>query len=111
MDTAHHVMDHWPHWYQIGDWVDAFVFQAELADEWQTRVDDLFAEMAQVQVHNFAIRSRDGTALLRLTNVGLAESVTGAELHVSQHRLRRGRSQVVVLEVAVAVLVDHVAAL
>src|SRR5262245_45708982 len=111
MNSTHHVVDDGPHRDQLSNRIDALVFQAQLAHEWQPRIDDLFAKMAQVEVHYLAVRSLDGAALFQFTDESLAETVARPEFHASQNRLRSGGPQVVVLEIAVAVFVDHVSTL
>jgi hypothetical protein len=67
--------------------------------------------VTQVEVHHRAVRRVDGATLLLLVHERLGDPVARAELHASHHRRGRRRAQVVVLQVAVAVLVEQPAAL
>jgi hypothetical protein len=104
-------VDDWPHRHELGDGVDVLVLQAQLAHERELAVDELRTEMAQVEVHYRAVWRFDDPALLRLVDKGLGEPVTRAELHAAQHWRRARRAEVVVLQVAVAVLVEQPAPL
>ncbi len=54
--------------------------------------------------------SVDGTAFLQLFDEGLGQAVARAQLHGAQDWLRLGCPQVVVLQVPIAILVEHIAA-
>ena len=111
VDAAHHVVLDRPDRDQFVHRVDPLVLPAQLAHHRQPAVDQLLAEVAQVQVHDRAVRGVDGAALLLLVHERLGEPVARAELHAAQHGGGRGCAQVVVLQVAVAVLVQQPAAL
>ena len=49
---------------ELSDRIETLVFLAQLADEWKLLVDQLFAEMAQIEMDNSAIWTRDGSSLL-----------------------------------------------
>ena len=76
----------------------------------QALVDLLFAEMADVEVHHVAVGRLDGAALVLLVPERLAQPVARPELHRLIARPWIGRAEVVVLQIAVAVLVDQDAA-
>ena len=88
MHAAHHVVDHRPHRDQLPHRVDVLVLQAQLAHERDLGVDDLLAEVAQVEVDHRAVRRVDGPPLLHFLHEGLREAVAGSQFHAAQHRFR-----------------------
>jgi hypothetical protein len=99
---AHHVVLDRPDRDRVGDDVDPDVVAAELAHEGQLAVDHRLAQVADVQVHVVAVLALEAVALLELGDLGAADDVPRAELHLGRH---------VVLEEALALVVDQVAAL
>ncbi|MNV03433.1 hypothetical protein D3C71_936990 [compost metagenome] len=85
----------------------------QFADEGQTLFQVLLAEVAQVEVNHVAHGALDHAAFLLLLPECLGETVTGTQLHVLVLRLadRGFRAQTVVLQVAVAILVEQDATL
>jgi hypothetical protein len=64
-------VDDGSHRHELGDGVDVLVLQAQLPDERKFAVDELRAEMAQVEVHDRTVRRVDDPALLHLVDEGL----------------------------------------
>ena len=87
VDAAHHVVHDRADRDQLGDRVDPLVLQAQLAHERQLGVDQLLAEVPQVEVDDRPVLRLDGTALLDLVDERLREPVARAELHAAQLRL------------------------
>ncbi|MNS91104.1 hypothetical protein D3C72_1251810 [compost metagenome] len=85
----------------------------QFADEGQALFQVLLAEVAQVEVNHVAHGALDHAAFLLLLPECLGETVTGTQLHVLVLRLadRGFRAQTVVLQVAVAILVEQDATL
>ena len=104
-------MDHRADRDQLLDGIDALVLQAELAHKRDPGINHPLSQMAQVEVHHLAIGSFNGAALLHFLDEGLAEAVTRAQFHVAQSWFGRRCAQVVVLQIAVAILVQQMAAL
>ena len=96
---------------QFAHRVDVLIFLAEFADERQLGIDQFLAEMPQVEMNHRSVGRRRGAAFAFLVNKRLRQTVTRSQLHAAQNRLWLRLSKVVVLQVAVAVLVQHVAAL
>ena len=67
-------------------------------------------EMPQIEIDGFAARRRERPALALLVPEGLAQAVARPELHRLVAGLGRDGSEAVILQVAVAVLVQEVAA-
>src|SRR5215813_9813521 len=109
--AAHHVMHHRAHWDHLLDRINALILQTQLAHEWNLRVDLFLAQMADVEVDDVAVWGFDGAALFVLLDEGLRQAVARPELHRTQHGLRLRLAEVVILQVAVAVLVEQIAAL
>src|SRR5262249_46475651 len=99
-----------PHRNRLMHGIHAGVALRQLAYHWQPFVDLLLAEVADVEMHHIAIRRLDGAALALLVPERLAQSVARSALHRVEARPGIGRAEIVVLEVAVAVLVGHDAA-
>src|SRR5581483_4792939 len=87
--------------------IDAGEGLRRLGDERQALADLLRAEVAQVEVHRRALRGGDGAALLLLVPERLRQAVARAELHRLGARPGIERAEAVVLQVAIAVLVDE----
>src|SRR5215211_6618234 len=83
----------------------------EFAYHGQALVDLLLAELTNVEMYNIAVWRLDGAALLLLMPERLAEAVARAQLHGFLARPWIGRTEIVVLQVTIAVLVDQDAAL
>ena len=64
VDPAHHVVHDRAHRHELADRVDVLVLEAQLAHEGQLGVDQLLAEVPQVEVDDGAVRRVDGAALL-----------------------------------------------
>ena len=111
VDPAHHVVHDRADRDQLVHGVDALVLQAQLPNEGKLGVDELRAEMAQVEVDDRTPGRVRRTTLLDLVDERLREPVARTELHAAQLRSRGRLAEVVVLEVAVAVLVQQPAAL
>ena len=113
LDSAHGVVDGRAYRDRRIDRVKSYVCLGELADERQTLVEVLLAEMAEVEFDDIAERGLEGAALLLLLPECLGDAVAGSELHVLALRMseRGHRAQAVVLQVAVAVLVGEHSAL
>ena len=109
--AAHHVVHDRTHGDQILDRIQVLVLLAQLADEGDLRVDLLLTEMPEIEVHDGAIRRIDRATLLELLHERLRQAIARSQLHRPQHRVRLRRAQLVVLQIAVAVLVDQVSAL
>ena len=107
VDAAHHVVDDRADRDQLVHGVDPLVLQAQLPHEGQLGVDEVRAEVAEVEVDHRTPRRVRRTTLRDLVDEGLRQPVARAELHAPQLRLWRRCAEVVVLEVAVAVLVDQ----
>ena len=107
MHSAHHVVHHRTDRDQFMHRVDPLVLQAELAYERYPFLDLLLSQVSQVQVGHLAVGRSDGAPLLLLPDKSLGDPVPRSEFHAAQLRFRRGFAQVVVLQVAVAVLVDQ----
>ena len=63
--------------------------------------------MAQIEQHRVALRRGDGAALALLVPERLAQAVARPKLHVFVARLGLGRPQPVILQIALAVLVEQ----
>ena len=63
--------------------------------------------MAQIEQHRLALRRGDGVALALLMPERLAEPVARPKLHVFVARLGLGRPQPVILQIAIAILVEQ----
>src|SRR5207247_872993 len=74
-------------------------------------LDHLLPQVAHVEVDVVAVRSFERAPLLLLLDEGLGEPVAGTQLHGPEHGLRLRLAQVVVSEIAVAVLVEEPATL
>ena len=111
VDPSHHVVDDRPHRDQLLDWVDILVFLTQLAHKRNLGVDDLPAQMPQVEVNHRAVGAIDGPPFLHLLHERLRQTVPRPQLHAPQNRFRLRRAQVVVLQVAVAVFVEQPASL
>jgi hypothetical protein len=109
--AAHHVVLDRPDRDQLVHRVEALVQPAQLAHLRQPGLDQLLPEVAQVEIHDRAVRGVHRAALLLLMDERLGQPVPRTELHAAQHRGGRGRAQVVILQVAVAVLIQQPAAL
>ena len=107
VNATHHVVHYRSHWDQLGHGVDVLVVAAQLAHERQLCVDQVGAEVSQVEVDDGSIRGVDGPSLFLLVHERLGHPVPGPELHAAQLWLRRGFAEVVVLQVAVAVFVQQ----
>jgi hypothetical protein len=88
VDAAHHVVHHRAHWDQLVHGVDPLILEAQLAHEGKLRVDELLAEVAQVEVDDGAVGRVRRAALLGLVYERLREAVARAELHAPELRLR-----------------------
>src|SRR5271166_504079 len=66
--------------------------------------------MPQVEVHHVAVRCLDRAPLLLFLHEGLRQAVAWSQLHRAQHRLGLWSPEVVILQITVAILVQHVAA-
>ena len=84
VDAAHHVVHDGPDRDQLVHGVDALVLQAQLAHERELGVDQLLAEVPQVEVDDRAVRRVGGAALLHLVHERLGQPVARAELHAAQ---------------------------
>ena len=82
--------------------IDANELRGELADERQSLVDLLLAEMADVEVDVVPVRTLEGVALLDLLHDGPGQDVPRSQLH-----LRRD----VILEEPTALVVEEITAL
>ena len=102
VDAAHLVVLHRPHRNGVFDDVDAHILAAELAHERQLSIDDLLAEMANVEVHVLAVRALESLSLFELGGHGAADDVARTELHLGGH---------VALQKALALIVEQVTAL
>src|SRR5436305_1378406 len=96
--------------------VDADVVLRQLAHERDLAVDLALAEVPDVEVHIRAVRPIEDVALVLLFHERLRQAVTWPELHRAQLRMAlvmhvNRMAEVVVLEVAPAVLVDEDATL
>ena len=107
MDAAHHVVHDRADGDELLDGVDALVLQAQLAHHRELGVDQLLAEVPQVEMNDRSVRRFDRPTLLDFMHEGLGQPVPRSELHAAQHRRWLRLAQVVVLEVAVAVLVEQ----
>ena len=85
----------------------------QFADEGQTLFQVLLAKVAQVEVNHVAHGALDHAAFLLLLPEGLGETVARTQLHVLVLRLadRGFRAQTVILQVAIAILVEQDATL
>ena len=83
VDAAHHVVHDRPHRDQLLDRIEVLVLQAQLADERDLRVDDLLAQVTQVEVHHRAVRRLDRAPLLQLLHERLRQPVARPQLHAS----------------------------
>ena len=116
VDAAHHVMHDGPHGDRFVDRIDANVVPGELTHEGEFPIDPLLAEMAQVKVDVGAVGTVENVALLLLFDERLGETVARAELHgpllgVSGIGNVERLAEVVVPQIAVAMLIDQDAAL
>src|SRR5450759_4825818 len=102
VDPTHHVVHHGAHRDGLVHDVDADELAAQLAHEGQLAIDDLLAEMADIEVHVLAVRALEAASCFELGDHGAGDDVAWAELHLVRH---------VVLEEPVAVLVRQVTAL
>src|SRR5215813_3689248 len=66
--------------------------------------------MANIEVNDVAIRSLDGAAVLVFLDEGRRQTIARPQSHRTQYRLRLRLTQVVILEVTIAVLVEQIAA-
>src|SRR5438876_6247650 len=87
------------------DGIDAEEFLRHLADLRQALVQLLLAELAQIQVHDLPLRRGDRATFLLLVPERLAEAIAWTELHRLLARPWVGRSQAVILQIAITVLV------
>ena len=110
VNAAHGVVHHRPHRDQLVHRIDADIGFGQFAHHRQPLVDLLLPEMADVEMHHVALRRLDGAALLLLVPERLAQAVARPELHRLLARPGVGRAEIVVLQIAVAVLVDEDAA-
>lgn len=58
MDSSHHVVDDRPDGNHLPDRIDVLVLETQFPDERKLLVDQLFSEMADVQVDVVAVRAR-----------------------------------------------------
>ena len=109
LDTTHGVVGSRTYRDRLLDRIHTHVGLGQLADEGQTLFQVLLAEVAQVEVNHVAHRALDHAAFLLLLPECLGETVTGTQLHVLVLRLadRGFRAQTIVLQIAVAILVDQ----
>ena len=111
MHPAHHVMDDRSHGNHLVDRIQIGILQAQLPHERQLLVDDLLADLADVETDVGAVRPLVRTPLLELLDECLGQAIPGPELHRPQHRLWLRPAEVVVLQIPVAVLVHQPPAL
>src|SRR3989442_8638897 len=104
-DPAHHVVHHRPDGDRLMDRVDADVVPRQLPDEGEIFVDQLFPEVPEVQVDVVAVGSFERPPLLMLLDVAAREDISRPQFHLAMHRRVRLRTEPVILEVSVAVLV------
>jgi hypothetical protein len=110
-DAAHGVMHRRADRYRRARRIDAEKLLGQFVDLRQALAQLGFAEMAQVEMHHRTVLPLDGATLLLLVPEGLAEAVARPEFHRLVARRRLGRPETIVLQIAIAVLVDQEAAL
>ena len=106
-DPAHGVVHGRQHRDRLPARVDSEVAQCELADLRQALAQLGFSQVAQIEVHDLAMRPADRAAALLFVPVGLAQAVARTELHRLVARRGLGRPEAVVLQIAVASLVEQ----
>src|SRR6266508_6444820 len=107
MDAAHRVVNHWPHGDGLVHGVDSGIALRQFTHYRQALVDLFLAEVTNIQEHGIAMRRFDCAAFLLLVPERLAQPVARTQLHRLQARPWIGWTEIVVLEIAVAVLVDQ----
>ena len=106
-NAAHGVMHGRPDGDRRHRRIDVHEFSGEFADERQPLLQLGAPEMAQIEIDGLAARRRHRAPLALLVPEGLAEAVARAELHRLVAGLRRDGSEPVILQIAVAVLVQQ----
>ena len=91
--------------------IEILVLEAQLAHHRQARFDLVLAQMAQVEVHVIAIGTLERAPLFELAENRLRDAVARSQFHAAENRRRRRLAEVVILQKAVAVLVQQPAAL
>src|SRR5262249_23699895 len=66
--------------------------------------------MAQVKMDNLTVRSLNSASALDLLHKRLAQAIPRAKFHIAQRWLRSRLAQIVVLKIAIAILINKVAA-
>src|SRR5713226_5389463 len=112
VDAAHHVVHHRADRDGFVDRVDASVVLGELPHEGDLLVDLFLSQMADIEMHDVTVRSREGAALLLFMYEGLGQLVPRTQLHGPFQRVSgigniKGLAKAIVLQVAVAVLVEQ----
>ncbi len=90
--------------------IEILVLQAQLAHHRQPRFDLVLAQVAQIEMHVVAIGTLECAALFELAENRLRHAIARPQLHAPQHRRRRRLAQIIVLQEAIAVLVQQPAA-
>jgi hypothetical protein len=85
--------------------IDADVFARELTDEGYLRVDHLLAKMPEVQVDVMAVGAFEGSPLFIFLHMAARQDIPWTQLHLAMDRRVCRRSETVILEIPVAVLV------
>src|SRR5512133_257867 len=104
-------MHHGPDRDQFRYRIEVLVLQTEFTNKWQFRVYELFAQVAEIEMYHRAIGSRECAALLIFLHESLGQSIARTKLHRAQDWSGLRRSEVIVLQVAVSILIDQVSAL
>src|SRR5262245_18805917 len=89
------------------DRIEVHVLQAQFPDERKLLVDDLGAQVAEIQMDVVSVWSFERASLFLFLDESLGQPIAGAQLHGTQHRLWFRLAQVVVLQIAIAVLVEQ----
>ena len=110
-DAPHGVVHRGQHRYGRTRGINTEELLCQLIDLRQALAQLLLAEVAQIQVHDLAVRAIDGAPLLFFMPVRLAETIARAEFHRLVTGSGFSRAKPVVLQVAVAILVDEKTAL
>src|SRR5215203_5448390 len=95
--AAHHVVHHRTDGDQVLDGVDALVLQTQLTHHGKLDIDQLRAQVAQVEMNDRPVRRLDRAPLLDFLYEGLRQPVPRSELHAAKHWRGLRRAQVVVL--------------
>src|SRR2546428_12840096 len=104
-DPAHHVVHHRPDGDRLMDRVDADVVPRQLPDEGEILVNQLLPEVPEVQVDVVAVGPFERPPLLMLLDMAARKDISRPQFHLAMHRRVRRRTESVILEVSVAVLV------